>query len=173
MNASTHPFEQEEVMAYLDGELSANRAASVAAHLRECAECAALAEQMREVSGQLTNWSVEAAPASLNKSLEAARADRSSSRVEEPKGIAAWVDEKFAPLRGRWAWGVGGAVAVAVLLLVIGRQLHLTQQNAGPPLDYMAARTESKQSRARASARPERGRNREGMGIQATTGASE
>ena len=67
MNSSTHPYEQEEVMAYLDGELSADRAAGVAAHLRECAECAELAEQMRGVSVHLTNWSVEPAPASLTE----------------------------------------------------------------------------------------------------------
>ena len=48
-------------MAYLDGELSADRAAGVAAHLRECAECAELAEQMRGVSAHLTNWGVELA----------------------------------------------------------------------------------------------------------------
>ncbi len=69
MTSSTHPFEQEEVMAYLDGELSANRAVSVAAHLRECTECAALAEQMRGVSSQLSNWSVEAAPSELDEEL--------------------------------------------------------------------------------------------------------
>jgi anti-sigma factor RsiW len=56
MTSSTHPFEQEEVMAYLDGELSANRAADVAAHVRGCSECAALAEQVRDVSVQISNW---------------------------------------------------------------------------------------------------------------------
>ncbi len=118
MNSSTHPFEQEEVMAYLDGELSANRAASVAAHLRECAECAALAEQMREVSSQLTNWSVEPAPANLTKNLEASRAGHSSVKVKKPNGIAAWLGGKLAPLSGRWAWGVGSAVALALVVLL-------------------------------------------------------
>lgn len=118
MNSSTHPFEQEEVMAYLDGELSANRAASVAAHLRECGECAALAEQMREVSGQLTNWSVEAAPASLTKNLVAARAGQSSLKAKEPRGVAAWLDGKLAFLRGRWAWGLASAAALALVISV-------------------------------------------------------
>jgi hypothetical protein len=71
MNSSTHPYEQEEVMAYLDGELSADRASGVAAHLRECAECAELADQMRGVSIHLANWSVEPTPASLASGLEA------------------------------------------------------------------------------------------------------
>ncbi len=153
MNSSTHPYEQEEVMAYLDGELSADRAAGVASHLRECAECAALAEQMREVSSQLTNWSVEAAPATLTKNLEAARTGHSSRKVKKPKGIAAWLDGKFAPLRGRWAWGVASAVAVAVLLLVLGRPNHLMPENART-VGYMTA-TESKQTVA--PARPSAG----------------
>jgi Domain of unknown function (DUF4349)/Putative zinc-finger len=121
MNSSTHPYEQEEVMAYLDGELSADRASGVAAHLRDCAECAELVQQMRGVSIQLANWSVEPAPASLARGLIVAKKDRALPKVERRKGIAAWLDGKFAPLGGRWAWGVGGAVAAAVLLLVIGR----------------------------------------------------
>ena len=104
MNSSTHPYEQEEVMAYLDGELSADRASGVAAHLRECAECAELAEQMRGVSVHLTNWSVEPAPASLANGLEAARKDRALPKVERRKGIAAWLDGRFAPLGDVGYW---------------------------------------------------------------------
>jgi hypothetical protein len=121
MNSSTHPYEQAEVMAYLDGELSAERAAGVAAHLRECAACAELAEQMRGVSAHLANWSVEPAPASLTENLQTARPAPSLAKENKPKGIAAWLDGKFAPLRGRWVWGVGSVVAVALLLLVFGR----------------------------------------------------
>jgi len=121
MNSSTHPYEQEEVMAYLDGELSADRAAGVATHLRECAGCAELAEQMRGVSAHLTNWSVEPAPASLTEKVKTARSDSTLAKENKPKGIAAWLDGRFAPLRGRWVWGVGSAVAVVVALLVLGR----------------------------------------------------
>jgi len=146
MNSSTHPYEQEEVMAYLDGELSADRASGVAAHLRECAECAELAEQMRGVSVQLADWSVEPAPATLASGLEAARKDRTSPRVERPKGIAAWLDGRFAPLGGRWAWGVGAVAAIAVFLLVTGRLNHSARQE-GRIVGYMTA-TESNRSMA-------------------------
>src|SRR5579863_254000 len=118
MNSSIHPYEREEVMAYLDGELSADRASGIAAHLRECAECAELAEQMRGVSVHLANWSVEPSPATLVTGLEAERKDRAWPKVERPKGIAAWLDGKFAPLGGRWAWGVGSAVALALVVLI-------------------------------------------------------
>jgi hypothetical protein len=146
MNSATHPYEQEEVMAYLDGELSADRAAGVAAHLRECAECAKLVEQMRGVSAHLTNWSVEPAPASLTEGLKTARSAPALAKENKLKGITAWLDWNFAPLRGRWVWGVGGAVAVAVLLLVVGRPNLLMRENART-VGYMTA-TESKQSMA-------------------------
>jgi len=119
MTSSTHPFEQEEVMAYLDGELSANRAASVAAHLRECTECAALAEQMRDVSIRLSDWSVEPAPASLTRNLDAARAEHVVAKVRRPRGFAGRPGGKFPFLRNRWVWAAASATALVVLLLGI------------------------------------------------------
>jgi Domain of unknown function (DUF4349)/Putative zinc-finger len=145
MNSSTHLYAQEEVMAYLDGELSADRAAGVAAHLRECAECAELAEQMRGVSAHLTNWSVEPAPVSLTKNLQTAR-PATLAKENKPKGIGAWLDRRFAPLRGRWILGAAGAAAVGVLLLAVGLQNSRRAQYAGP-LNY-AKTTESNQSMA-------------------------
>jgi hypothetical protein len=121
MTSSTHPFEQEEVMAYLDGELSASRAASVAAHLRECAECAALAEQMRDVSVRLSDWSVEPAPASLTKSLNAARAEHAVAKVGKPRGFAGWLEGKFPHLGNRWALGMASIAAVGLLVLFLAR----------------------------------------------------
>jgi anti-sigma factor RsiW len=117
MTSSTHPFEQQEVMAYLDGELSANLAVSVAAHLRECQECAALARQMRDVSVRLSDWSVEPAPASLSKNLEAARAEHPMAEVRNPQGFVGRLRGKFPFLRNRWVWGAASAVALVILLL--------------------------------------------------------
>ena len=116
MNSSTHPYEQEEVMAYLDGELSADRAAGVAAHLRECAECAKLVEQMRGVSVHLTNWSVEPAPASLTEDLKTARSTPALAKENKPKGIAAWLDGKFVAFKrtlGMGSRGCRGSCCVA------------------------------------------------------------
>jgi hypothetical protein len=120
MTSSTHPFEQEEVMAYLDGELSANRAANVAAHLRECAECAALAEQMRDVSVRLSDWSVEPAPANLTKNLEAARAEHVVAKVRKPRGFTGRLGGKFPFLRNRWVWAAASVAALLILVLRIG-----------------------------------------------------
>lgn len=130
MTSSTHPFEQEEVMAYLDGELAANRAAVVAAHLRECSECAALAEQMRDVSNQLSNWSVESAPETLTKNLKAARTEHAVAKVGKPRGFAGWLDGKFRPLGNRWALGMAGVAAVGLLVLFLARPSVLRAPDA-------------------------------------------
>lgn len=146
MNSSTHAYAQEEVMAYLDGELPADRASGVAAHLRECAECAELVQQMRGVSVHLTNWSVEPAPAALADVLEAGRKDRALPKVNRRQGIAVWLGGRFAPLRGRWILGAASAAAVAVLLLVVGVQNSWKESNA-TAFSHMKA-TESKRSMA-------------------------
>ncbi len=130
MTSSTHPFEQEEVMAYLDGELSANRAASVAAHLRECPECAALAEQMRDVSIQLSNWSVESAPESLTKNLEAARAKHPLVKETKRAGFAEWLTEKIPSLKNRWVLGAASAAAVVVLLFALALPTRRREQHS-------------------------------------------
>ena len=58
----THEIDREEVMAYLDGEIAAARAVVVRTHLDQCAECRALADDLREVSAGLGEWAVEPAP---------------------------------------------------------------------------------------------------------------
>ena len=64
---STHPFEQEEVMAYLDGEIPADRAAEIALHMQQCAECQLLAASFRNLSQQLAAWEIESSPAQLTE----------------------------------------------------------------------------------------------------------
>ena len=61
MNKIIHPIEPEELMAYLDGELTTDRATAAAAHLGECAECQNLVAELRSVSQNLKTWKVEAA----------------------------------------------------------------------------------------------------------------
>ena len=59
MATAIHSFSPEEIMAYLDGELSAQRALLVATHLEECGECKNLASELRGLSRELSNWGVE------------------------------------------------------------------------------------------------------------------
>ncbi len=60
----THPIEQEELMAYLDGELPVQRAAEAAAHLENCRGCQSLAADLQGVQRRLLEWQVDVGQAS-------------------------------------------------------------------------------------------------------------
>ncbi len=62
MNAELHEFHPEEVMAYLDGEITGERALALADHLQQCAECSALADDFCALSQQIISWKTEPSP---------------------------------------------------------------------------------------------------------------
>ena len=120
MNNTTHAVDQEELMAYLDGELLPERALAVAAHLKECAECAAAVADLRRVSAQLANWEIEASPEHFAERVAAAvklRAQARNSRQGRQMLYGA-----PGPSRGfipRWVWAAVGTAAVVLLLVSI------------------------------------------------------
>jgi hypothetical protein len=59
VSKSNHLIEPEELMAYLDGELSHDEAATAAKHLEQCRECQAIAADVQSVSRQMMAWQVE------------------------------------------------------------------------------------------------------------------
>ncbi len=59
MPTTIHAFSQEEIMAYLDGELSPERAVAAAQHLEQCRECQHLAADFQNVSQKLVHWEIE------------------------------------------------------------------------------------------------------------------
>ena len=59
-----HAVEAEELQAFLDRELTPARQAEVELHLADCRACAALLEELQQVSATLQQWQVEPAPAS-------------------------------------------------------------------------------------------------------------
>lgn len=104
MNQAMHPMEREEVMAWLDGELEAARAAEVEAHVRACAECGALPEELRGVSARLAAWQVEPAPKRIEQAVHARATDRPASR---------WFGLR------PWMWQLAGALGVLVIVAAI------------------------------------------------------
>lgn len=62
---SIHPFSQEEMMAYLDGELTPQRMLAAGRHLEECDECQRLVGDFKQVSETLMRWEVEEALSGL------------------------------------------------------------------------------------------------------------
>src|ERR1017187_3643784 len=84
MTTDKHLVEQEEVMAYLDGELPVEQAAKTAVHLQECRQCQQSAVDLRSVSQALTHWEIEPFERELDSRMIEAleeRKEQSSAEV--------------------------------------------------------------------------------------------
>ena len=123
---STHPFEQEEVMAYLDGEIPANRASEIAQHMQQCAECKELAASLRDLSHQLATWEVEASPERLTEQMTA----RIAAVAPLPTRVGALTKltplQRFAGLVSSlearpWIWAGAAAMVIILFFVTIGR----------------------------------------------------
>jgi hypothetical protein len=126
MTAATHSVSPEEIMALLDGELAGAEAESVRAHLGECAECAAVAEDLRRTSQALAQWTVPTAPERMEGAIrnEAAIAsgERLKQRMKPSYGI-----------RSKRFWAIGGGGALAGALMVIAALVASSGSRSGSP----------------------------------------
>jgi hypothetical protein len=98
-----HPIEQEELMAYLDGELPVDRAGIAAGHLEHCRECQSLAADLQGVSRRLTEWQVEPVIEEVGPALTAALKEPEAKPRKRPRIV--W----------RWVWALAGTGLIAVL----------------------------------------------------------
>ena len=80
MSTNMHPIEQEELMAYLDGELPPDQATEALLHLELCPECQTLAADFRGVSQELMSWEVESPEVGISSEIDAALAERFQKR---------------------------------------------------------------------------------------------
>ena len=108
MPKTNHPIEQEELMAYLDGELPVERAGFAAGHLEHCRECQGIAADLQGVSRRMMDWQVE--PVSEDTGPVLAAALREAAAPRRPRRIR------------RWLWAVAGT-GLAVLAVVSSIQL--------------------------------------------------
>ena len=122
MSANRHPIEQEELMAYLDGELPAEQATEALSHLELCSECQTLAADFRGVSQKLMVWEVESPEVGISSEINAALGERlqkrESARVTSPR-------LKSIVMTSRWVW----AGALAIVCVAVGLKLTLTSSN--------------------------------------------
>jgi len=122
---STHPFEQDEVMAYLDGEISADRASEIAQHMQQCAECRELAASFRNLSHELAVWEIEPSSARLSEQMHEQAATLADGRAKTGSTVLQLtpVQRLYGAIsswkQGRPAWALGGAL-VAILALAVG-----------------------------------------------------
>jgi uncharacterized small protein (DUF1192 family) len=154
MNSPPHPIGQEELMAFLDGELSAERAEHVATHLSECGDCRAAIAESRGLSGRLAGWQVEPAPPSLSQNVTAAV----TARELKPPGAEGTVRPRIFGLP-RWVWGTAGAVCLVLLIAAVSipnllRSRIAANQAASRSREYRLAVDESEAQVAQTSEFP-------------------
>jgi len=117
MNKIMHPIEPEELMAYLDGELSADREAVAVAHLSQCPECQEEIRQMGSVSEALKNWEVQPAEEAIPQAIVDVLDESTATRRPATTRARGWRDG----LHLRWrtvAWA--GGLAAAAMVLYVG-----------------------------------------------------
>ena len=117
-------------MAYLDGEIPADRAAEIALHMQKCAECQTLAASFRNLSHELAAWGIEASPARLTEQLNRQAAAGATQQAQRKPSL-----EELTPLRRllalarskrtrHWAWASAGALAMLAVMLIGLPALH-------------------------------------------------
>jgi hypothetical protein len=121
MSTNTHPIEQEELMAYLDGELPTDRATEAMSHLELCPECQTLAADFRGVSRELMAWEVELAEVGIPSEINAALGERLEKR-EAAKFSSPRLENRV--MTSRWFW----AGALAIVCVAVGLKLTLTSR---------------------------------------------
>jgi hypothetical protein len=155
MSTTAHPVAPEEVMAFLDGELSAADAQAISAHLDRCAECSALAAQFRSTSGSLSDWNVQAVPAKLEDSVRDLAA-KTCAGLKIGKANF-FVRASFWTWR-QWALGSGGTLAALLFVLAIFLlTLHRSQQAAMFATVYQGKEKTEREGSASGSAGPVNG----------------
>jgi hypothetical protein len=112
MSTNTHPCAPEEVMAFVDGELPADRAHSISMHIEQCAQCHEAAAALRSASHSLSEWRID--PVDSLRPPEAA----SSTFLPEVQG---WLRRLQVLFSGPRPW----ALACLLLAFLMGAQrLH-------------------------------------------------
>jgi hypothetical protein len=129
MHLTNHPIDREELMAFLDGELSADRAGATASHLADCEECQALAADFRGLSQRLTNWPVEQSSPALTSNVIAGLDRYSSQPRRRFAFLARW--QTWA-----WAGSVAGAVGVGTVVILLR---PISQQRAISQVSFAVA----------------------------------
>jgi hypothetical protein len=141
MSTTTHPFTPEEIMAFLDGELTAERSQSVSAHIEQCAECRHVRDTLRNTLQSVSEWTVTPVPAGVEDRVRQALV--AIKRVPEHGFLG--------PVRRLWsrrpflAW-TGAAFAALLLFLGLTSMRYDKMRSSSPMLAVAEKRAPSSRS---------------------------
>jgi hypothetical protein len=126
-----HEFDAEEVMAYLDGELEARRAAMLASHLEHCAECQSVAGAIRQVSRRMLSFEIEPMPAGVTATTLLRLNAAAKQAAPKDLGYGDRILSRWRELSAGQGVRVFAGVFAVAMLLVVGasipkvRRLHM------------------------------------------------
>jgi anti-sigma factor RsiW len=127
MTTTAHSVAPEDIMAFLDGELSASEARAVSAHVKDCAQCAMVAEQFRATSRLLSRWDVPAVSVELEDTVRSSAAKVAvGHRTVKAGAFFRGSTRRWRPLMIR-----GGGLAAAALVTFVG--LWAVRPRSSPP----------------------------------------
>jgi hypothetical protein len=130
-----HAFDAEEVMAYLDGELEARRAAELAAHLVSCSACQEVAQGFRALSERMLSFEVEDRSVGMSETMLAALDSGKSSTnraLSDSERNESWDWRRM--FARPYVWAFASFVIVAVGFWASIPSLHRSRGMAGPPI---------------------------------------
>jgi hypothetical protein len=128
MSTNRHLIEQEELMAYLDGELPADQANEALSHLELCPECQTLAADFRSLSRDLMAWEIESPEISISSEINAALRER-FQKQEAAKVSSPRFEKRM--MTSRWIWaGALAIVCIAVGLMLTRTGSHRTEDRS-------------------------------------------
>ena len=147
MSSNAHFAAPEEIMALLDGELSAEHAQSVSAHIATCTECRQVADTIRSSSNALSDWTVPAPP--VNVQYESRLSEAARKVLSKPWPLSAFRLRVF--LRQHWLLTTASSAVLAGIVLTTSttfRKPSTTETRAGsslyvppPPSGLQAAKS--------------------------------
>lgn len=112
MSTTPHPIAPEEIMAHLDGELSAERAQSVSTHIETCAACQELATSLRSTSRSLSTWTVRTPAVSYDEPV--------FRELAKSKGSGSPAENFLSRIRLFWSRPLPWALAAAGFVVLFG-----------------------------------------------------
>lgn len=132
MIAAEHVVTPEEIMAYRDGELCAERAEVVAAHLQSCPDCQDMSDVLGDASQVLASWKI--APPGSDASFERRFSEMaaSSSAAKHPS-----IGSRFLIFGRRHRFLSALLGSAAAIALVVGMVSISAQRKQGVSLDRM------------------------------------
>lgn len=137
MSKIMHPIEPEELMAYLDGELSAERAAETAAHLAECTECKGIVDGLRRVSQRVHAWEIEFPEQKTSHAIADALQQVRAIPAVATVSRRTW-RHRFNMSRLSPAW-IGG---VAAIVVVVASSVSFMGRHQNGPFQQVASQME-------------------------------